>query len=65
MGWILIICGIIFLMFAVGGALMPLATLRIGPVEVTGLSQFSALNAFIGIVLIAMGIFVNSGKRVF
>jgi len=64
-GWILIACGMLFLILAVGGTLIPLSSISFGPLEASGLPDFSVLNAFIGIVLIAMGVVINSGRRPF
>jgi hypothetical protein len=36
-----------------------------GPVEVGGISQFSALSAFVGIVLIAIGTSVSLRRQPF
>ena len=57
----LILAGFIFLLMGVVGTIRPLATLRFGEFEVVGLSTFSALNTFIGFVLIVLG--MRRGKR--
>jgi formate hydrogenlyase subunit 3/multisubunit Na+/H+ antiporter MnhD subunit len=65
MGWFLVACGMVFLMLAVSSTLFSLSSVRFGPIQINDLSQFSALNTFIGIVLIAMGVIVNTGRRPF
>ena len=65
MGLFFVACGMVFLILAVGGTLYPMSELSFGDFKVTGLSQFSALSAFIGIVLIAMGVTINFGRRQF
>lgn len=52
----LILAGFAFLLMGVIGTLPPLAILRFGELEITGIPAFSALNTFIGIVLIILGI---------
>lgn len=55
------ILGIILLVLSVGGTLIELSAVRFGPIEVTGLSQFSAINLFVGLALILIGIVVDTG----
>jgi hypothetical protein len=60
-----IIVGMIFLIVGSGGALVPLAMVSFGSAQVSGISPFSAVTVFIGIVLILLGIFIKTGRRFF
>lgn len=52
----LIIAGFAFILVGLlETALYPLATIRFGKLEVIGMSSFSALSVFIGLVLIIFG----------
>lgn len=59
----LVLAGLVFLLIGVGGTLVPLATIRFGELEVAGISAFSALNTFIGLVLIFFGMRRGRGIR--
>jgi len=65
LGWFLVLAGIIYLSLPVIATFEPLAMVRIGNLEVSGISEFSAINTFIGLALVGMGIFVNIRRNVF
>ncbi len=62
-----IVIGFVFLMVGVGGTFVPLSTVSFGagPINasVGGISAFSALTTFVGIVLIVLGMVFPSGRR--
>ena len=65
LGLFLVIAGMIYLTLPILANLPPLSSVRIGPLEVSDISEFSAVSTFIGLALIAMGIFVITRRRVF
>jgi len=64
-GWFFIVAGMIYLMLPSVAMISPLSTVSFGNIKLEGVSEFSAVNTFIGIVLIAIGIFVSMKRRVF
>jgi len=64
LSWFLILAGIIYLSLPIMVTLEPLATVRIGNFEVSGISEFSAVYTFIGLALIGIGVFVRTRKNV-
>ncbi len=60
----LVIAGFVFLLIGVLGttSFLPLASIGFGELEATGLSSFSVINTFIGIVLVILGMRRKAGK---
>ena len=63
-GLFLILAGIVYLTLPTLFLVSPLSTIRFGEFELSDVSELSAINIFVGISLIAMGIFVNTRQRV-
>jgi hypothetical protein len=54
----LISLGIVIMVCGAGVASVPLSTVTVGPVSITGISPFSAALLFVGAVILAFGITV-------
>ncbi len=65
MGWFFIVAGMVYLMLPTVAMLYPMSSVSVGPIELKGISEFSAVNTFIGIVLIVIGIALSMKRRVF
>ena len=54
----MILVGIVIMLMGAGFASVPLSTVTVGDVSVTGLSPISAALIFVGIVILASGLTV-------
>jgi len=52
----LISLGILIMVIGAGVTLIPLSTVTVGPVSITGISPFSAALLFVGAVILASGL---------